>query len=125
MAENHSWPTEIRLGKDRRSLTVLFEDGFVAELPAELLRVLSPSAEVRGHTPEERKTVPGKRDVMILSVEPVGNYAIRLRFDDMHDSGIYGWPLLYRFGRERDALFAEYLSALAAKGLGRDRAHPS
>jgi DUF971 family protein len=121
-AMSDPWPTEIRLAKDKRSLTITFSDGLVAELAAEMLRVMSPSAEVQGHTPEERKTVPGKREVMILSVEPVGNYAIRLRFDDMHDPGLYGWPLLHRFGREKDALFAAYLAELEAKGLSRDRA---
>lgn len=119
--ETAPWPIEIRLAKDKKSLTIAFSDGFLAELPAEMLRVMSPSAEVQGHTPDERKTVPGKRDVMILAVEPVGNYAIRLRFDDMHDTGLYGWPLLHRFGREKDALYAAYLAELEAKGLSRDR----
>ncbi|WP_284178708.1 DUF971 domain-containing protein [Rhabdaerophilum sp. SD176] len=114
------WPVELRVRSDRKALQVSFDDGFSAEIPAEMLRVMSPSAEVQGHTPDERKTVPGKRDVMILGVEPVGNYAIRIRFDDLHDSGIYGWPLLYRFGRDREALFAEYLAELEAKGLSRE-----
>jgi DUF971 family protein len=116
-----AWPVELRVKADRKALMVSFDDGMAAEIPAEMLRVMSPSAEVQGHTPDERKTVPGKREVMILGVEPVGNYAIRIRFDDMHDSGIYGWPLLYRFGRDREALFAEYLAELEAKGLSRDR----
>lgn len=120
MSETDPWPTEIRLAKDRRALVVSFSDGFSAEIPAEMLRVMSPSAEVQGHTPEERKTVPGKREVMILAVEPVGNYAIRLRFDDMHDSGIYGWPLLHRFGREKEALLSAYVAELEAKGLSRE-----
>jgi DUF971 family protein len=116
-----AWPVELRVKADRKALMVSFDDGMAAEIPAEMLRVMSPSAEVQGHTPDERKTVPGKREVMILGVEPVGNYAIRIRFDDLHDSGIYGWPLLYRFGRDREALFAEYLAELEAKGLSRDR----
>lgn len=116
-----AWPVELRVKADRKALMVSFDDGMAAEIPAEMLRVMSPSAEVQGHTPDERKTVPGKREVMILGVEPVGNYAIRIRFDDMHDSGIYGWPLLYRFGRDRETLFAEYLAELEAKGLSRDR----
>ncbi|MCZ8374972.1 MAG: DUF971 domain-containing protein [Beijerinckiaceae bacterium] len=115
-----AWPVELRVRADRKALQVSFDDGFSAEIPAEMLRVMSPSAEVQGHTPDERKTVPGKRDVLILGVEPVGNYAIRIRFDDLHDSGIYGWPLLYRFGRDRETLFAEYLAELEAKGLSRE-----
>jgi DUF971 family protein len=117
---NAAWPVELRVRGDRKALQVSFDDGFSAEIPAEMLRVMSPSAEVQGHTPDERKTVPGKRDVMILGVEPVGNYAIRIRFDDMHDSGIYGWPLLYRFGRDRESLFAGYLAELEAKGMSRE-----
>jgi DUF971 family protein len=119
--KSDAWPVELRVHADRKALHVTFDDGFSADVPAEMLRVMSPSAEVQGHTPDQRKTVPGKREVMILGVEPVGNYAIRLRFDDMHDSGIYGWPLLYRFARDREALMAEYLAELEAKGLSRDR----
>jgi DUF971 family protein len=120
-AEAAAWPVELRLSADKRALNVAFEDGFKGEIPAEMLRVMSPSAEVQGHNPSERKTVPGKREVAIIGVEPIGNYAIRLTFDDMHDSGIYGWPLLYRFARDREALFAAYLEELAAKGLSRER----
>ena len=94
MAEKR-WPTEIRLTKDKRSLHVAFDDGASFELPAEYLRVTSPSAEVQGHSPSERKTVPGKRNVEIIGIEPVGNYAVRLRFDDMHDTGIFGWDYLH------------------------------
>ena len=115
------WPVEIRLSADKRNLILRFEDGFSGQIPAEMLRVMSPSAEVQGHSPDQRKTVPGKREVMILEVEAVGNYAIRLRFDDMHDSGIYGWPLLYRFARDQTALMAEYEAELAQKGLSRER----
>ena len=114
------WPTEIRLNASKTSLHVAFDDGFSAQLPAEFLRVMSPSAEVQGHTPEEKKTVPGKKAVAIIGVEPVGNYAIRLRFDDMHDSGIYGWDLLHRFGRDQELLFAQYCDELAAKGMSRE-----
>ena len=95
------WPTELRLAKDRRSLRIAFDDGTAFDLPAEYLRVTSPSAEVQGHSPAERKTVPGKREVAIIGVEPVGNYAVKLIFDDMHDSGIYGWDYLYRLGAEQ------------------------
>jgi DUF971 family protein len=115
-----AWPTEIRLSPDKRTLTVAFDDGARFDLPAELLRVRSPSAEVQGHSPDQRKTVPGKREVMILGVEPVGSYAVRLRFDDMHDTGIYTWPFLREVGERRDAMMADYEAELAAKGLSRD-----
>lgn len=116
------WPTEVRLAKDKRSLRIAFDDDTVFDLPAEYLRVASPSAEVQGHSPAERKTVPGKRDVEIIGVEPIGNYAIKLRFDDMHDTGIYGWDYLYRLGAEQPQKWQAYLDELAAKGLSRDRA---
>jgi len=115
------WPTELRLSKDKRSLHVAFDDGTAFTLPAEYLRVTSPSAEVQGHSPAERKTVPGKREVAILGVEPVGNYAVKLVFDDMHDTGIYGWDYLYRLGAEQGEKWQAYLDELAAKGLSRDR----
>ena len=119
-AGNASWPTEIRLAADRRTLIVAFDDGFRTELPAEYLRVESPSAEVRGHSPAERKTVPGKRDVEIRSVEPVGNYAVKLVFSDGHSTGIYGWPFLAELGRRHDEIWGAYLEQLAAGGLSRD-----
>jgi DUF971 family protein len=114
------WPTEIRLSADKRTLSVAFEDGARYDLAAELLRVRSPSAEVQGHSPDQRKTVPGKREVMILGVEPVGSYAVRLRFDDMHDTGIYTWPYLRETGERQAALMAEYEAELSEKGLSRD-----
>lgn len=116
-----TWPTEIRLAKDKRTLHVTFDDGSAFALPAELLRVISPSAEVQGHSEAERKTVGGKRNVMILTVDAVGNYAIRIGFDDMHSTGIYSWPFLHETGRNADRLFQAYLDDLAAKGLDRDR----
>ncbi|QLP98358.1 MAG: DUF971 domain-containing protein [Rhodoblastus sp.] len=91
---------------------------------AEYLRVASPSAEVQGHSPAERKTVPGKRDVLIISAEPIGNYAVKLGFDDLHDTGIYSWSYLRELGAERATRWAAYLDDLAAKGLSRDRARP-
>ncbi len=115
------WPTELRLAKDRRTLTILFEDGAQHALSAEYLRVMSPSAEVQGHSPDERKTVGGKRDVMILNVAAVGNYAVRLTFDDMHSSGIYGWDYLDALGREHGERWEAYLAELAAKGMKRER----
>jgi DUF971 family protein len=114
------WPTELRLAKDRRILAITFDDGSRFELPAEYLRVMSPSAEVQGHSPSERKTVPGKRNVEILAVEPVGNYAVKLRFDDLHDTGIYGWEYLYELGRDQADRWQNYLAELDAKGLSRE-----
>lgn len=116
-----SWPTEIRLGKDRRTLIVAFDDGAQFELSAEMLRVMSPSAEVQGHSESERKTVGGKRNVSIIKVDAVGNYAVRIGFDDMHDSGIYSWAFLRELGENAEAKFASYLTDLSAKGLDRDK----
>jgi len=114
------WPAEIRLAKDRRVLKVMFDDGASFELSAELLRVTSPSAEVQGHSESERKTIGGKRNVRILSIDPVGNYAVRLGFDDMHNTGIYSWAYLHEIGRDGGQRFQSYLDDLAAKGLNRD-----
>jgi DUF971 family protein len=113
------WPTELRLRKDRRHLAVSFDNGESFELSAEYLRVRSPSAEVQGHAPTERKTVPGKKNVAILEVQPVGNYAVRLVFDDLHSTGIYSWPYLRELGQRHEAYWREYLDELAAKGLSR------
>jgi DUF971 family protein len=116
-----AWPVEIRLPKDRRALHVAFDDGRSFDLPAELLRVTSPSAEVQGHSEAERKTVGGKRNVTILSVDAVGNYAVRLGFDDMHSTGIYSWAFLRDLGVNAEQRFQDYLDDLQAKGLDRDR----
>jgi DUF971 family protein len=116
-----AWPVEIRLPKDRRALRVAFDDGRTFELSAELLRVTSPSAEVQGHSEAERKTVGGKRNVTILSVDPVGNYAVRIGFDDMHSTGIYSWAFLHDLGVNAARRFQDYLDDLQAKGLDRDR----
>ena len=115
-----TWPTELRLAKDRKALTVSFDSGESFALPAEYLRVKSPSAEVQGHSPDERKTVPGKRNVAILEVHPVGNYAVRLVFDDMHSTGIYSWDYLLELGRNRRHIWQDYLDELAAKGMTRE-----
>jgi DUF971 family protein len=112
--------TEIRLKRAERLLEVAFDDGSRFALPAEYLRVESPSAEVQGHGPGQRVTVAGRREVGILRVEPVGNYAVRIVFDDLHDSGIFSWDYLYRLGVEQAERWAEYEQALAAKGLSRD-----
>ena len=114
-----SWPTELRLAKDRKTLNVVFDGDQSFALPAEYLRVKSPSAEVQGHSPDERKTVPGKRNVMILEVNPVGNYAVRLVFDDMHSTGIFSWDYLCELGRNREAYWQQYLDELTSKGLAR------
>lgn len=115
------WPEEIRLSPDKAVLHVQFEGGPRFSLEAEYLRVMSPSAEVQGHSADQRKTVGGKRKVRINRVEPVGNYAVRLAFNDMHDTGIFSWDYLHRLGREYDTLWSNYLKELAEKGLDRDR----
>lgn len=113
-------PTEIRLKKEEKLLEVDFDNGKTFALPAELLRVESPSAEVQGHGPGQKQIVSGRRHVGIMELEPVGNYAIRIKFDDLHDTGIYSWDLLYIMGEEKDRIWQEYLDALAEKGLSRD-----
>ena len=115
-----AWPTELLVSKDRRELTVSFDDGSVYRLQAEMLRVLSPSAEVQGHGPGQKVTVPGKRDVTIRSMVATGNYSVRIVFDDGHDSGIYTWKYLKELGETGDALFADYERQLAEKGLSRE-----
>ncbi|MBB4405955.1 MULTISPECIES: gamma-butyrobetaine hydroxylase-like domain-containing protein [Agrobacterium tumefaciens complex] len=115
-----AWPTELLVSKDRRELTVSFDDGSVYRLGAEMLRVLSPSAEVQGHGPGQKVTVPGKRNVAIRSMVATGNYAVRIVFDDGHDSGIYTWKYLKGLGETGDALFADYERQLAEKGLSRE-----
>jgi DUF971 family protein len=119
MVENDPWPSELKVDKDRRLLTIAFDDGADFSLPAELLRVMSPSAEVQGHSPEERVTVPGKKAVRILRVEPVGNYAARIVFDDGHDTGLFTWAYLRELGENREARWQDYLVELAAKRLTR------
>jgi DUF971 family protein len=112
--------TEIRLRRAERRLEVDFDDGSRFHYPAEYLRVESPSAEVQGHGPDERKTVAGCRHVGIVAVEPIGNYAVRIIFDDQHETGIYSWDYLHLIGREHGARWDAYLNELAAKGLSRD-----
>ncbi len=114
------WPGEIRLKSAEKILEVDFDDGFKAALPAELLRVESPSAEVQGHGAGQKKTLPGRRHVGIMNVEPVGNYAIKISFDDMHDTGIFSWNYLYELARDQDTIWQDYLDRLAAEGLSRD-----
>ena len=114
-----AWPTELRVDKDKRTLTVRFDDGKHFSLPAELLRVLSPSAEVQGHSEAQRVTVAGKKDVRIARIEPVGNYAARIVFDDGHDTGLFVWEYLRDLGENQEARWQAYLTDLAAKGLAR------
>lgn len=112
--------SEIRIRRATARLEVDFEDGFQAVLPAEYLRVESPSAEVQGHGPNQRVTVPGKADVNIAGVDPIGHYAIRIRFTDGHDTGIFTWSYLAELAREHPQRWRAYLEALAAQGLSRE-----
>jgi DUF971 family protein len=119
-AEGHPWPVEIRLKRAEKALEIAFDDGSRFTLPAEFLRAESPSAEVQGHGPGQKQIVAGRRHVGILDIEPVGNYAIRIKFDDLHDTGIYSWQYLCQLGRDHDRIWQEYLDALDARGLSRD-----
>lgn len=116
------WPTEIRYVSAEKRLEVTFDTGETFSYPAEFLRVESPSAEVQGHGPGQKQIVAGRRHVGVMEILPVGNYAVRIKFDDLHDTGIYSWQYLYRLGREQDALWQAYLDNLAARGLSRDPA---
>ena len=120
MAANQPAPKQIRLGKDRRSLHLVFPDGAAFDLAAEYLRVFSPSAEVRGHGGGEMMLVLGKERVKILDVQPVGRYAVKLVFDDGHDSGLYDWGLLRELGDKRETNWSYYLDRLASAGIERD-----
>ena len=113
--------SELRLNPQKSELAVTFTDGVAGRLSAEFLRVVSPSAEVQGHSPSERKLVPGKRNVTIRAIEPVGNYAVRLVFSDGHNTGLYSWHYLYELTRRKDDLWNVYLQELAAAGASRDR----
>ena len=113
------WPTELKLAKDKTWLTVSYDDGRSFDFPAEFLRVMSPSAEVKGHCPDTRVTVAGKRNVRIARLDPVGNYAVRIVFDDGHDTGLYAWPYLRELGDNKESLFQGYLAELGRKGLSR------
>jgi len=113
-------PTEIRLNREEKLLDLTFDDGQTFKISAELLRVESPSAEVQGHSPDQKKVVAGRRHVNIMEIIPVGNYAVALKFDDLHDSGIYTWDFFYNMGQNQEAIFANYLQELEAAGLSRD-----
>jgi len=113
-------PEEIRVAKDKKRLIVTFPGGARFDFAAELLRVNSPSAEVQGHGPGQRVLVAGKRGVAIEGIESVGNYAILIRFDDGHDTGIFSWRYLYELGAKQDELWRDYEAALGNAGLKRD-----
>ena len=112
--------TTIRLNAAHRLLCVEFDDGTTTSLSAEYLRVESPSAEVQGHGPDQKRIVPGKRSVAIIGIEPVGNYAVRLLFEDGHDTGIYSWEYLFELGTQQTQRWNAYLAALHERGLSRD-----
>ena len=116
------WPLEIRLMAAEKALEIDFEGGTTFRYPAEFLRVESPSAEVQGHGPEQKQLVSGRAQVGIMAIEPVGNYAIRIKFDDLHDTGLYSWRYLHELGQRQAALWQAYLDALAARGLTREPA---
>lgn len=116
------WPTDIAYSKADKTLEVSFDSGETFRIPAELLRVESPSAEVQGHSPDQKQVIAGKRDVGIIDIEPVGNYAVKIAFDDLHDTGIYTWDLLYDMGKDQDAMWSNYLADLESAGLSRDPA---
>lgn len=119
MTDTKLWPTELRVSPDKKTLTVSFEGNITHAFPAEMLRVLSPSAEVQGHSPEQRITVPNKADVAIKQLLPVGNYAIRIVFDDGHDSGLFTWVYFAELGAHKTTKWQAYLDELKAKGLSR------
>src|SRR6266550_6075573 len=114
------WPVELRLKKAEKLLEIEFDDGTRFQLPAEYLRVESPSAEVQGHGPGQKNLVHGRAHVGIIGLEPIGHYAVRITFDDLHDTGIYSWNYLHELGIEYETRWREYLDALAANGLGRE-----
>jgi DUF971 family protein len=117
------WPIEIRLKEAEKLLEIDFDNGLTFRYPAEFLRVESPSAEVQGHGTGQKQVVSGRAHVGIIGVEPVGNYAVRIKFDDLHDTGIYSWSYLYELGERQEELWQAYLAALAQRGLSREPRH--
>ena len=113
-------PTKITLKKIAKTLEISFDDGQRFAFPAELLRVESPSAEVQGHAPSQQQIIAGRRHVGIVELEPVGNYAVRITFDDLHDTGIFSWQYLFELGTGKEVIWAQYLEALEKNGLSRD-----
>jgi DUF971 family protein len=120
MSEKGPWPVELRLKRAEKRLDIEFDDGNRFSLAAEYLRVESPSAEVQGHGAGEKRIVAERAHVGILDLEPVGNYAVRIKFDDLHDTGIFSWDYLYRLGVEHDRRWRDYLAGLKKQGLSRE-----
>lgn len=120
MSNTSPWPVEVKLKQAENILEISFEDASKFQLSAEFLRVHSPSAEVKGHGPGQEVTVAGKREVAITRLDPVGNYALRIHFDDGHDTGLYTWAYFFEMGKNQEKLWAEYLGKLAAQGLSRE-----
>lgn len=114
------WPVEIKLDKPKTKLTVAYDNGDRFTLDAEYLRIESPSAEVQGHAAAQKQTIGGKKDVKITALEPVGNYAVRIIFDDGHDTGLYSWDWLHELGRDHGKKWAAYIKSLGEKGLSRE-----
>jgi DUF971 family protein len=112
--------TELRYKSAEKRLEIAFADGKAFSFTAEFLRIESPSAEVQGHGGIDKTLVPGRRDIGITAIDPVGSYAVRLTFDDLHDTGLYSWEWFYDRGHDQDALWADYLARLATRGLSRD-----
>ncbi|MFK8033619.1 MAG: gamma-butyrobetaine hydroxylase-like domain-containing protein [Hyphomicrobiales bacterium] len=119
MSEEPIWPSEIRVSPDKRTLKLVFKENETVQFSAEFLRVHSPSAEVQGHSKEQKQTVPGKKNVEIMKVEPVGNYAVRINFDDMHNTGIFSWNYFGEMAKNKNELWEIYLSDLESKGMSR------
>jgi DUF971 family protein len=119
-ADSAPWPTELRVNRADKTLTVSFDDGERFTFAAEFLRVESPSAEVQGHGPGQKTIVAGRRHIGIMDLEPVGNYAVRIMFDDLHNTGMYSWRYLYKLGQNRERLWTDYLAALQQRDLSRD-----
>ncbi|MEL0105567.1 MAG: gamma-butyrobetaine hydroxylase-like domain-containing protein [Rhodospirillales bacterium] len=113
-------PLEIRYNKEERILEVDFDDGHMFSFPAEFLRVESPSAEVQGHSFAERRFIGGKINVGITAIEPVGNYAVRICFDDNHDTGIYSWETLHDYGVRQEELWHRYLQEIKSRNISRE-----
>jgi len=120
VSDRGPWPTELRLRRAEKRLDITFDDGRQFSLPAEYLRVESPSAELQGHGAGEKAIIGERAHVGILALEPVGNYAVRIKFDDLHDTGLFSWDYLYQLGVEYDKRWPTYLTALAARGLSRE-----
>ncbi len=118
--ETQHWPIEIRYLSEVKRVEIEFDNAVTFSYPAELLRVESPSAEVQGHGPGDKIILAGRRQVGIIGIEPVGNYAIRIKFDDLHDTGLYSWGYLYRLGENQEAIWRTYLSEIESRGLSRE-----